>query len=335
MILLDRHYRPPFYLWNGHVHTVYASRYRKSMQVPYKRERWETPDKDFLDVDLIQHGKRDLIIIGHGLEGHSRRPYITNTAKLFSDNGWDVCAWNCRSCSGEINRQPKLYSHADTSDLAYIIEKMSMVKYGYENIVLLGYSMGGAIIMNYLGQIGENVQNKLKAGIAISSPCDIQAASGLLENGIKQYYKHYFMSQLKEKIKLKAGQYPELINVGNIDAIDSWREFDNSYSAPLGGYADAEEFYYYCSAKHRIPDIRLPTLLLNAYDDPLLTKESYPEDIIRDNKHMYALYTRKGGHSAFIRKGKNYTYSEVNALKFANAALSSKLENFCKQFEKS
>jgi hypothetical protein len=331
MVLTDDQYRPPLFLWNSHVHTLYASLYRKPLAVPYQRERWVTPDADFIDVDLLDNDSNQLLIIGHGLEGNSRRPYITNTAQLFNDNGWDVCAWNCRSCSEEMNKKPKLYSHADTADLQFIVEKLQS---DYDQIVLLGYSMGGAIIMNYLGKEGKDAAEKISAAIAISAPCDIEAASYQLEKGINRLYKNYFMESLKEKIKLKARQFPELLDVSEIDQIKTWRDFDNKYSAPLGGYKDADDFYFHCSAIHRIPDIRVPTLLLNAWDDPILSRESYPQQPIKENNFMHALYTKKGGHVAFLRPRDHFSFAEAYAFNFVDAVLSSEKQSFYKQFEK-
>lgn len=301
MISLDiPNYNTPFWLLNRHVHTIYASKFLSVNPAPYARERWNTPDGDFIDVDRIEKGNKRAVILGHGLEGSSRRPYTLSSARYFSNKDWDVVAWNSRSCSGEMNIKPKLYCHGDTADLDFVIKKIS--KENYREIVLIGFSMGGAIILNWLGRKGQNIPHPVKAAVAISAPCDIREASENLESGIQKLYGSYFLKKLKEKVKLKAQQFPGFLNTHGIEKIKKWREFDERFSAPLNGLASADEFYEYCSAKHRIDNIQIPTLLMNALDDPILSAEDYPENAISQNDYLYNYFPRKGGHVAFLKK---------------------------------
>ncbi len=335
MVLKDNQYRPPLLLNNAHIHTVFASKYRPSISLPFKRQRWQTPDKDFIDVDFLLTGSDKMAILGHGLEGNSGRPYITNTADLLHKNGWDVCAWNSRSCSGELNLQPKLYSHADTDDLQFIIEKMLSENKHIQHIALIGFSMGGAIILNYLGKKDHATPSAVKAAVAVSTPLDISTASMHLDTGLNRYYKNHFMDKLKEKIRLKAEQYPALLDTGKLDTIRNWKEFDEQFSAPLGGFEDAQEFYFHCSAKYRLHRIDTPTLIINSLDDPLLTEESYPVESIEENKYLTALYTKKGGHVAFLQRGQKQSFAEETASSFINAIIASEVESFYNKFEKS
>ena len=292
-------YSPPFWLLNRHIHTIYASKFLSASSVPYSRERWNTPDGDFIDVDLLHNGNKKAIILGHGLEGSSRRPYTLSSARYFSNRGWDVVAWNSRSCSGEMNIKPKLYCHGDTADLDFVIQRIA--EKNYEELALVGFSMGGAIILNWLGRKGGDVSHLVKAAVAISAPCDIQEASENLESGFQKLYGSYFLKKLKEKIKQKAQQFPGFLDTHGIDKIKKWREFDERFSAPLNGLASADDFYEFCSAKHRIDNIQIPTLLMNALDDPILSSEDYPAKAIAQNDNLYKYFPAKGGHVAFLQ----------------------------------
>ncbi len=308
-------YSPPWWLRNGHVHTIFASKFIAPSPGSFRRERWTTPDDDFIDVDFFNEGHRNLVILGHGLEGDTSRPYIFSAARYFKERNWDVLAWNSRSCSGEMNRTPKLYCHGDTSDLDFVVQKMA--SQNYDTIVLMGFSMGGAIILNWLGRAKNDVPSSVKAAIAVSTPCDIEAASLNLEKGFRRLYSHYFLSRLKEKIKIKVAQYPNLLNIQGIDQVKSWRIFDERFSAPLNGLKNADEFYEFCSAKYRMADIQVPTLLLNAKDDPILSPEDYPMELLKANNKLFHSFPSLGGHVGFLMSDYNGpSWAEIRAFEF-------------------
>jgi len=292
-------YRPPFWLRNGHIHTIFASKFLKTDFVPYYRERWDTPDGDFIDVDLLQGENKKVLIIGHGLEGSSERPYIQTAARFFFERDWDVIAWNSRSCSGEMNLRPKLYSHGDTADLDFVVSRATEMD--YKQIALVGFSMGGAIILNGLGRQGSQVKGPIVAAVAISAPCDIRAASQNLEKGFKKLYGKYFLDKLKEKVKRKAAQFPGFLDTHGIDDIKRWREFDERFSAPLNGLSGADSFYEFSSANERLDQIRIPTLIINALDDPILSDQDYPRKGIKSNKYLHGYFPKFGGHVGFLQ----------------------------------
>jgi len=311
----EKTYLPPFWLRNGHIHTIFASKFLSVDSVPYERERWNTPDGDFIDVDLLRANNQRVIVLGHGLEGSSDRPYMQSAARYFFDKGWDVVAWNSRSCSGDMNLMPKLYSHGDTDDLDFVIKNLANA--GYKEMALVGFSMGGAIVLNWLGRKKEALESSIVAAVAISAPCDIRAASKNLEHGFRKLYGEYFLKKLKEKVKKKATQFPGFLNTEGIDDITTWIEFDERFSAPLNGLANAEEFYDYSSARVRMPSIRIPTLLLNAKDDPILSREDYPTHIINANPVLQGYFPKYGGHVGFLRYPvSGYSFAEEVALRF-------------------
>ena len=333
MVFREKRYRPPLWLYNGHIHTFYASKYRVVSVPSYERERWTTPDKDFLDIDIHNQKSNKAIILSHGLEGSSRRPYMNGLANLFISKGYDVCAWNCRSCSGELNRNARLYNHGEIEDIEFVTTKL-LNENKYSELILAGFSMGGAIIMNWLAKRASNIPAEVRAGIAISSPCDIKAASRGLEFGINKVYRNYFMKKLAIKIKAKAKQFPGWLDLTDIDQIKTWKEFDERFSAPLGNYENAEDFYFHCSTINRLDKVRKPLLLINAKDDPILSNSCYPTEAIRSSDSVHAIYPRKGGHVAFIDPKENFTLAERYTYHFAEAILNDNQDLFLRQFEK-
>ena len=171
MAIIKSKYKEPFLFRNAHVATVLPSMFRE-VSVGYDRERISLTDGDFLDLDWVNRGNDKIVIVSHGLEGNSYRHYVAGTAKLFSEQGWDTVGWNCRSCSGEMNLLPRLYSHVDAPDLSEVIDHV-LATTRYKKIALVGFSMGGAIILNYISKMKERHPAELTAAVAISSPVDV------------------------------------------------------------------------------------------------------------------------------------------------------------------
>ena len=207
LITTSTYRKPATYLFNGHLETIYPGVFRQISNLTYERERITTPDDDFLDVDWIDKNSRRLVILTHGLEGSTERHYIKAPAKLFSQNGWDVLAWNCRSCSGEMNRQLRLYNHGDLDDISTIVA-YALQRKSYERIVMVGYSMGGAITLNYLGRKAAEVPVVIDRAVAFSTPCDLGDSISALEARENWLYRNRFRRSLQQKITAKAELFP-------------------------------------------------------------------------------------------------------------------------------
>ncbi|MEL7120417.1 MAG: alpha/beta fold hydrolase [Bacteroidota bacterium] len=307
-------FKVPFYQLNGHLQTIFPSLFRE-VKVSYKRERIELSDGDFLDLDWINNGSKKLLVQTHGLEGNSDRIYIRGMGEYFSQREWDVLAWNCRSCSGEMNRTFKLYHHGDTHDITEVIDYVNQTR-KYEEIVLIGFSMGGSINTKYLGVKGETVPSNIKASVSFSTPCDLKASSETLDRRSNFIYKNKFLKRLKLKITHKANQFPGNLDLELFDRIKKWRDFDEFFSAPLSGYANADEFYHYSSAKNYLHSIKIPTLLINAANDPILTPACHPIEEARKHPYVYVEVPKIGGHVGFAWKGKPYSWAEWRAYDF-------------------
>lgn len=309
----------PFWQFNGHLQTLGPGIFRRIKNVDYQRERIETPDGDFLDLDWLPGGFRRLVILTHGLEGNSGGQYIKGAARHFVQNNWDALAWNCRSCSGEMNRLFRMYHHGDTEDIETVIHH-ALATGRYDTIVLVGYSMGGNITMKYLGTRNNTAPKEVKAGVAFSSPCDIAAGADVLDRWDNWLYKKRFMAFLTRKMQLKNEQFPGRLDVSKLREVRGWRDFDEWFSAPICGFRSADEFHRQASAKNFLEGIRVPTLLVSAVNDPILTPECFPVELARKHPYFYFELSPGGGHCGFRAKGDGESsWSERRALAFCEA----------------
>lgn len=303
---------PPFYLFTSHLETIFPSMFRK-IEGAYERERLELTDGDFLDLDWMQDNRDQLVIISHGLEGNSERHYSKGVAHYFYQRGWDAVAWNCRGCSGEVNRLPRFYHHGATEDIAAVIEHAIQKK--YREIALVGFSMGGSMTLKYLGERKDKLPDAIKSAAVFSVPCDLGASARELDKPSKSFYLNRFLKKLEKKIRAKSVLFPELISVEGIEHIKTFREFDNRYTAPLHGFADAGDFYTKASSGPYISSIQIPTLIVNALNDPFLPPACYPFDIAKDHRSVYLETPERGGHVGFSLR-KNESWMEVRAFEF-------------------
>lgn len=309
---------PPWYQWNGHLQTVVPTTFRRLKPVVYERERLELPDGDFLDLDWLDAHSRDLVILSHGLEGNSDRTYIKGMARFFYEQHWDVLAWNCRSCSGEMNRNFRLYYHGDIEDIGQVIRHVLAQK-SYKRIVLIGFSMGGNITLKYLGVHGKEVPDAITHGIAFSTPCDLQGSIQVLQQPRNRFYEKMFYRRLEAKIRAKAEQFPGRLDLGQFDNIRSWRDFDTHFSAPLTGLSGPDEFYYEASSINFMAGTSIPTLVVNAQNDPLLDERSAPAHLADKHPQLFLETPRQGGHVGFDLPRKPYVWSELRAWEFCHS----------------
>lgn len=340
-VLESSSFSPPFFLRNGHVQTLVPVMFRKKVPLLQKRLRIDTPDNDFLDMDLTIatqavsqpdteadgyadiHDSRHisipprpapptpdahfkpgtanprLLIISHGLEGNSRRNYVRGAARVATSLGMDALAWNFRCCSGECNRMPQMYHSGETKDLACVVAKA--VEWGYTRIVLAGYSMGGNQILHFLGHKPKDVPPEVMAAIAFSVPCDMLGAARKLDSLMGKPYTAYFLRTLKEKIAIKHRQYPALYPIHGLKRIRTFAEFDEKYTAPVFGFDSARDYWEKSSSAQYLTNIAVPTLVVNARNDPFLSESCYPFAQAEQSAALYLETPASGGHVGFAQ----------------------------------
>ncbi len=309
-------YKPPLFFSNGHIQTIYPSIFRKIPRPSYIRERIDTPDNDFLDLDWSYTGKKRLAVISHGLEGNSERKYVMAMVKAVNSNGWDALAWNCRTCSGEPNRLLRMYHNGATDDLDTVIKHAEGMK-KYENITLIGFSLGGNLNLLYLGEKGREISPLISSAVAISVPCDLEASSYELAKFKNRLYMKRFLSLLHKKVRAKMNIMPGLIDDKNYHLLKNFKDFDNRYTAPIHGFRDAEDYWHKCSSLRLLHKIKVPALIINAMNDPFLTGKCYPYEESLKNKNITLEIPDSGGHVGFIYfKGDGQYWSESRTLIF-------------------
>jgi predicted alpha/beta-fold hydrolase len=290
--------------------------FRRVAPITCERERITTPDGDFLDLDWNRdHLSDSLVIITHGLEGNSANASVQGMARAFHRAGWDTLAWNLRGCSGEVNRLLRTYHSGAWEDLQCVIEHASP---GYRNIVLVGFSIGGNLTLKYLGDHGTAIHPAIKRAVASSVPCDLASSARVLESRINSIYMKHFMRDLRRKIREKATAFPGGISTEGLDRIRTFREFDGTYTAPLNGFLSAEDYWAKASSKPSLHGITVPTLLVNALNDPFLGPECFPKKEAAANPHLHLELPESGGHLGFLTLANEY-WSETRAVEFCGS----------------
>jgi len=308
-------YSPPPLFSNGHIKTRFPPLFRSIRHLSYKRERIQTPDNDFLDLDWSVKGHKKIVVISHGLEGNTHRAYVKGMVKTLNANGWDTLAWNYRSCSGVPNRKLQSYHNGVTDDLGTVIAHAK--GHGYKQMALIGFSLGGNLSLLYLGR--EIHDPLIQKAIVFSVPCDLTASAKTLALPSNRIYMKRFLVLLHQKIKAKMKVLPGLIDDAGYEKIKNFKEFDDRYTAPIHGFKDALDYWKKCSSKPYIPDIKIPTLIINAKNDPFLPLECYPVKEAKINKYITLVTPESGGHVGFIKFNRQNVYwSETQAVRFLN-----------------
>ncbi len=309
--------KPPLHLFNGHLETIIPSIFRKIEGVIYSRERINTPDKDFLDLDWSKVGSRRLLVISHGLEGSSERHYAKALVKLFNQQGFDALAWNNRTCSGEMNLQPIMYHHGASYDLETVVNHAE-ASGQYDEYYLAGISMGGAQTLKYIGEKGFDLNSKIKKAAVYSTPCNLTDSAATLSFKGNSFYRKRFLKKLKQKMYLKGQQFPELVDLDLLAKVEDFDTFDSHFTAKLHGFKDAVDFYRSVSADNWMENIQIPTLIINALNDPLIYDRCYPIKLAEQSDHIFLEMPKRGGHTGFLVKGQEFTWAEMRFLGFLN-----------------
>jgi len=309
-------YSPPFFLFNAHLETIYPSLLRKVTLQPFQRERISTPDNDFLDLDWLKQGSSKLIIISHGLEGNTQRTYVKGMARAGYQHGHDILAWNYRGCSEEMNKTLRFYHSGATDDLATVIEHAQSLCQ-YKEIYLVGFSLGGNLTLKYLGEKRLR-PGLLKKVVTFSVPLDLHTSSVKISQPSNWIYSQRFLKSLRKKVQDKSRIISGL-DIRGLEKIKTLHEFDDHFTGPIHGFKDALDYYHQCSAVRFIKDITIPTLVISAANDPFLSPECYPYELVRD--HSYVLFESPayGGHVGFTQFNTTGLYwSEQQAINFFN-----------------
>ena len=307
---------PPRSQPNGHFQTIIPNLTRKVNGIEFERERIDTWDDDFLDLDWIKQGNSKLVIVTHGLAGNSRAEYIKGISKIMSNNKYDILAWNYRGCGGEPNRKLTSFHGGKTDDLDWVI-KHAIASNDYDAIYLVGVSMGGNLTLKYVGEMKHKLNKIIKKAFAVSAPIDMLATSHQLIKGWNQIYSRRYLKQYIEQLKLKEKLFPGQQEFEKVYKSANLHDFVENFTAKIFGFKDAAEYLASQSALHYLENIKIPTILVNADNDPFLTEKSFPKEIARNSDFFHFEMTINGGHVGFMEKeDKEFNWMEKRILDF-------------------
>ena len=318
-------YQPPRYLFNGHVQTIVPSLWRSVPDVAYQRERLELTDGDFLDLDwsrLPAGAPTDgLVLVSHGLEGSSDRAYVRGMVRALNRAGLDALAWNYRSCGGEMNRLLRSYHLGDTEDLDLVL-RHALATGRYQRVYLTGFSAGGNVTLKYLGEAPSRVPTAVQRAAVFSVPTDLRASSMYIARPQNTVYLRRFLKTLRQKIREKAVLLPGEVDLTGLDELRDFPQFDDRYTAPMHGFTSADTYYAHASSGQYLADIQIPTLLINAENDPFLPLSCFPRTAAAASAFVYLETPPEGGHVGFGEGAPDGTYySERRAVEFLLGSL--------------
>ncbi len=300
-------YRPAWWLTNPHLQTLWSRFGRREAPVVTRREEWETPDADVIEVDRLDAPVGETLvaapqlIILHGLEATRRSPYLRGILGQAAGRGWGASLLYFRSCGDSPNRTRRFYHAGETADLDLVVTRVAR-EHPDAPIVLVGYSLGGNVLLKWLGEHSESGPANVRGAAAISVPFDLARGARHINRGFARVYEAHFLRSLKRKATAKLARFPDLVDPARIDAARSIYDFDDAVTAPVHGFAGADDYYARSSALRFLTDIRVPTLLLSATDDPFLPAPVLDE--VRAAARLNSALTLEiwpmGGHVGFV-----------------------------------
>jgi predicted alpha/beta-fold hydrolase len=297
-------YRAPWWLPGGHAQTIWAARFsrRYSGEPPrFVRERWITPDGDFIDVDIQaltgDAGDAQWLVVFHGLEGSSESAYIQAFAAAARAAGLNFAAPHFRGCSGELNLAPRAYHSGDFEEVGWILERLR--ERARAPLLVAGVSLGGNALLRWAEEAGAAASRTAAGVAAICSPIDLAAGGQAIGRGLNRLiYNRMFLASMKPRALAKWAQHPGLFDRERLLAARDLYEFDNVFTAPLHGFRDTEDYWARASAKPHLHRIRIPALVLNARNDPFVPASSLPTPQVV-GAHVTLAQPAQGGHVGF------------------------------------
>ncbi len=291
-------YAPSGMYRSAHFNTIMTAMLRKVDTPNMERQRITLKDGDFIDLDTSLQGRKTVAVIVHGLEGDGYRPYMLGMAQALQQVGLDTINVNLRGCSGEVNRLLTTYHSGSTDDLSEILDYV-FNQYEYQQLVLVGFSLGGNIVLKYTGDQAGELDSRIKASIGVSVPCDLTSCANSIKETRNFIYMRRFIHNLRAKVKAKKHLLPPDMDYNQLLSAKNFHEFDHWFTAKVHGFKSAEHYWETCSSKPGLDQVVIPTLLLNARDDSFLGDECYPEDIARSHALFYMMAPKYGGHVGF------------------------------------
>lgn len=316
-ITYNNSYRPPLFLQGKHLETIFPALFRKVADAPvYQRKSYQLSDGDQLTYDHYQTNNKRVVIISHGLEGNSQKPYVLGMSKILVNNGFDVIAWNFRSCDGRMNKTRRFYHSGATDDLDEITR---LAVNQYEEVFMVGFSLGANLTLKYVGEEISHKHNQIRKVAAICAPLNLKGGSICIGKKSNILYAKRFLKSLKNKVREKERLMPGKMNLSKLKQVKTLYDFDNHYTAPIHGFKDANDYYEKCSSINFVDQIKVPSLILNSLNDPMIPQETFDSGKFNSLNSVTLELTKSGGHCGFPgADDEGHYWSEKRILKFFN-----------------
>ena len=299
-------YTPAWWVPGAHLQTLWGKLARRPPRVATRVEQWTTPDDDRLEIRRLDAPasagpKVPRLLILHGLEGTIRSHYILGLLEQARQRGWAADVLIFRGCNGELPRAPRFYHSGETSDLDFVIRRL-LRDHPSQALVIAGVSLGGNVLLKWLGECGEGLPAQVRAAAAISVPFDLAQGSRLIERGFSRLYTIHFLRSLRRKALAKLAQSPGLFAEGPVRSARTLTEFDDAVTAPVHGFSSASDYYTRSSSLQFLKAIRCRTLLLSSYDDPFLPRHVLHDvvEVAQNNRCISVEFHERGGHAGFV-----------------------------------
>lgn len=314
---------PAWWIPGAHLQTLWGKLARKLPPAPLETELWTAPDGEELEIHRLRSSaQKPRLVLLHGLEGSVRSHYAQGLLWQAHAHGWNADLLIFRSCGSVESKAPRMYHSGETTDIAWVLEKL-IAEDPSTQIALAGVSLGGNVLLKYLGERASALSPQIRSAVAISVPFDLEKSSRFIDHGFSRVYQWHFMRTLKGKAQAKLAQYPHLADAARVERTKTMFEYDDAMTAPVHGFQDARDYYARSSSIHWIASIAVPTLLLSAVDDPFL-----PAAVLREvaqraasNSNLTVEFHPHGGHAGFIA-GNNplhpVYYAERRAAEFVS-----------------
>jgi predicted alpha/beta-fold hydrolase len=299
-------FRSPWWLKGSHLQTIGPALFAPRARVRYVRERWDTPDGDFIEVDRVAPTARAVrpttLVVFHGLESDTRSRYVRGLMAAAAARGWHGIAPHFRGCGGAMNFKPRFYHSGDSDEIDWILERVAAEVDESMALVVAGVSLGGNMLLKWLGERGTSACSIVDAASAISAPMDLVAGGAHLGRGFNRFYTWMFLRTLKQKSRAKLAQHAGLFDRARMEAARDLHAFDEVVTAPLHGFVDADDYWKRASSKPWLKNIAVPTLILNARNDPFLPPSALP-DVADVSAAVTLELPADGGHVGFVDRG--------------------------------
>jgi predicted alpha/beta-fold hydrolase len=295
-MITDSSFRPAWWCRNRHLQTLYPSLLRRRVTPPLQRQRLDLPDGDFIDIDWTALPGEKCVLVLHGLEGSLESHYSGGLLKHLASHGYRAGLMYFRGCSGEPNRLARSYHSGETGDLDFVIRHLHVQQPGL-SLAVIGFSLGGNVLLKWLGERGADAP--VSTAIAISVPFDLDSAAQQLQRGLSRIYRNHLLARLRQSVVVKSAIHPSPVALQRLRTLRSFHAFDNAITAPLHGFRDVDDYYQHSSSKQFLKHIKVPTLILQARDDPFLPGRALPGADELSEQVTLEL-AQRGGHVGFV-----------------------------------